>query len=186
MVKADDLCLYTLAFEHRTECQLDEVALLIPRHVKRHRVTPVEWLVLWCHASDADTLCLKSFDPLHEVHGVILIVIRIEITTYPFVFTRIRRFAMDIVHLHPYWAAPWGTHHFQIRIDRQNLFQYRNDIIHFVGSKAEILDTLGVNYAEDEVSMPKNPLKRKKEQKLWYDADQHREVRLNRELKGKK
>ncbi|MBQ6874231.1 MAG: beta-N-acetylhexosaminidase [Clostridia bacterium] len=50
----------------------------------------------------------------------------------------------------------------------------------------EILDTLKVNYAEDSVSMPKGLLKRKKELKLWYDADQHREVRLNREEKGKK
>lgn len=50
----------------------------------------------------------------------------------------------------------------------------------------EILDSLGVNYAEDSVSMPRGFLKRKREQKLWYDADQHREVRLNREEKRKK
>ena len=61
-----------------------------------------------------------------------------------------------------------------------------SDFIDRMHSNNKILDTLGVNYAEDEVSMPKNPLKRKKEQKLWYDADQHREVILNRELKGKK
>ncbi len=50
----------------------------------------------------------------------------------------------------------------------------------------KILHTLGVNYAEDRVSMPKNPIRRKHEINMWYNKDQHREVVLNRKEKGKK
>ena len=144
MVKADDLSLDTLALEHRAESQLDEITLLIPRHIQRHRVTPVEWLVLRGYAGNMDTLCLKSLDPLHEVHRIILIIVWIEITTYPLVRATIRCFAPNIIHLHPYWAAPWCTHHFQIRIDSQNLLQHRDDIIHFVGCKTKVLNSLRI------------------------------------------
>lgn len=50
----------------------------------------------------------------------------------------------------------------------------------------KILDTLGVNYAVDKVSMPKNPIKRQYEMKMWYYRDQHREVAQNRKEKGKR
>lgn len=50
----------------------------------------------------------------------------------------------------------------------------------------KILDILGVNYAEDKISMPKNPIKRGIETKRWYNLDQHREVVWNRAEKGKK
>ena len=46
-----------------------------------------------------------------------------------------------------------------------------------------ILKDLGVNYAEDEISMPKGLLHRRREISLWNMRDQYREVRKNRELK---
>ena len=144
MVKADDLRINTLALEHRTECQLNEVALLIPRHVQGHGVTPVEWLVLWCHTGDVYARCLEGLDPLHEVHRVVLIIIRIEITTYPLVRACIRCFATDIIHLHPYWAAPRCTHHFESGVNGQDLFQYRDDIVQFIGSECKVLNAFGV------------------------------------------
>lgn len=49
-----------------------------------------------------------------------------------------------------------------------------------------MLKALGVNYAEDEISMPKGLLHRKHEVHLWNMSDQYREVRKNRELKKKK
>lgn len=50
----------------------------------------------------------------------------------------------------------------------------------------EILDAMGVNYAEDKISMPGNLLKRRFEISNWYYNDQYREVRQNREEKLKK
>ncbi|MGN0447571.1 MAG: beta-N-acetylhexosaminidase [Acutalibacteraceae bacterium] len=49
----------------------------------------------------------------------------------------------------------------------------------------KILASLGVNYAEDEVSMPRGIFNRKKETAIWYKSDQHRDVRKNREIKVK-
>ena len=50
----------------------------------------------------------------------------------------------------------------------------------------KILDDIGVNYAENEVSMPKGFMKRKKEIKEWYKHDQHIDVKKNRLLKQSK
>ena len=50
----------------------------------------------------------------------------------------------------------------------------------------KILDDIGVNYAENEVSMPKGFMKRKKEIKEWYKHDQHLDVKKNRLLKQSK
>ncbi len=50
----------------------------------------------------------------------------------------------------------------------------------------KILASMGVNYAEDEIAKVWNPIKRRKEKKLWHECDQHSEVRQNRELKAKK
>ena len=50
----------------------------------------------------------------------------------------------------------------------------------------KILDDIGVNYAENEVSMPKGFMKRKKEIKAWYKCDQHIDVKKNRLLKQSK
>lgn len=49
-----------------------------------------------------------------------------------------------------------------------------------------ILSALGVNYAEDEISMPKGLLHRRREVTKWNTCDQYREVRRNKELKEKK
>lgn len=49
-----------------------------------------------------------------------------------------------------------------------------------------MLKSLGVNYAEDEISMPKGILHRRHEIDLWNRCDQYREVRKNRELKKEK
>lgn len=49
----------------------------------------------------------------------------------------------------------------------------------------KILSKLGVNYAEDEVSMPKGYFKRKKEMAIWYKSNQHRDVEKNRLIKEK-
>lgn len=50
----------------------------------------------------------------------------------------------------------------------------------------KFLSTLGVNYADDEVSMPKGYFKRKKELAIWLKSDQDREVEKNRILKAQK
>lgn len=50
----------------------------------------------------------------------------------------------------------------------------------------KFLSTLGVNYADDEVSMPKGYFKRKKELAVWLKSDQDREVEKNRILKAQK
>ena len=50
----------------------------------------------------------------------------------------------------------------------------------------KILEDIGVNYAENEVSMPKGFMKRKKEIKEWYKHDQHIDVKKNRLLKQSK
>ena len=49
----------------------------------------------------------------------------------------------------------------------------------------KILSKLGVNYAEDEVSMPKGYFKRKEEMAIWYKSNQHRDVEKNRLIKEK-
>ena len=50
----------------------------------------------------------------------------------------------------------------------------------------KFLSTLGVNYADDEVSMPKGYLKRKKELAIWLKSYQDREVEKTEYSKRKK
>lgn len=52
-------------------------------------------------------------------------------------------------------------------------------------SHEKMLDALGVNYAVDEVSMPKNIIKRKLEERIWFYSNTDREVAKNRALKNK-
>lgn len=47
------------------------------------------------------------------------------------------------------------------------------------------LDVFDVNYAEDEISMPKGFIKRKKEVMHWYKIDPNHELELNKAVKGK-
>lgn len=60
-----------------------------------------------------------------------------------------------------------------------------NEFLQRMNEHKKILSQLGVNYAEDEVSMPKGFLKRKKEVAIWYKNNQHRDVEKNRLLKEK-
>ena len=46
-------------------------------------------------------------------------------------------------------------------------------------------DYLGINYAVDEVSLPKNLIRRGKIRKLFFKGDTHYEVKLNKEYKSK-
>lgn len=50
----------------------------------------------------------------------------------------------------------------------------------------KFLSTLGVNYVDDEVSMPKGYFKRKKELAIWLKSDQDREVEKTEYSKRKK
>lgn len=50
----------------------------------------------------------------------------------------------------------------------------------------KILDAFDVNYAENEVAMPKGFFKRKKEMLLWYKESQLRELNQNDEIKKQK
>lgn len=64
----------------------------------------------------------------------------------------------------------------------------KKDMNEFLGRMnyhKKILSNLGVNYAEDEVSMPKGIFKRKKEIAKWHNSDQYRDVKKNRKLKEK-
>ncbi len=67
--------------------------------------------------------------------------------------------------------------------------KYDKDIKDFYARlpyQEEILDSMGVNYAEPEVADPKGIIHRKKEIDKWHKCDQDRELRLNDELKAKK
>lgn len=61
-----------------------------------------------------------------------------------------------------------------------------HEFLQRVNEHKKLLSKLGVNYAEDEVSMPKGFLKRKKEMAVWYNNNQHRDVEKNRLIKAKK
>lgn len=60
-----------------------------------------------------------------------------------------------------------------------------NEFLDRMNYHKKILSKLGVNYAEDEVSMPKGYFKRKKEMAIWYKSNQHRDVEKNRLIKEK-
>lgn len=60
-----------------------------------------------------------------------------------------------------------------------------NEFLDRMNYHKKILSKLGVNYAEDEVSMPKGYFKRKKEMAIWYKSNQHRDVEKSRLIKEK-
>lgn len=61
-----------------------------------------------------------------------------------------------------------------------------NEFLRRMNYHKKILSRLEVNYAEDEVSMPKGYFKRKKEMAIWYKSNQHRDVEKNRLIKEKR
>lgn len=61
-----------------------------------------------------------------------------------------------------------------------------NEFLRRMNYHKKILSKLGVNYAEDEVSMPKGFCARKKEVAIWSKSDQHRDVMKNRILKERR
>ena len=83
MVKDDDLGLQASRLKCRTEGSLDKVTLLLPRHIERHRVPPVEGFVLNGHAGDRHSGLLEALDPFDEIGGIVLIIVGIEIASYP-------------------------------------------------------------------------------------------------------
>ncbi len=141
VVEANDFGLQTGSTESGSEGGLDEITLLLPRHIEGHRVAPVERLVLHRHAGGADALCLKSLYPFNEIGGVVLIVVGVEVTAHP---TCVRTFLVDVVHLHPARATPRRTHHFEVGIDSQYLLEHRDDVVFLVRLESKVLYALGV------------------------------------------
>lgn len=60
------------------------------------------------------------------------------------------------------------------------------DFMQRVHHEETVLDKLGVNYAVDEVALPKNLFQKGKTTRMFYKCDQHVEVRRNREFKANK
>ncbi|MEG1834610.1 MAG: beta-N-acetylhexosaminidase [Oscillospiraceae bacterium] len=61
-----------------------------------------------------------------------------------------------------------------------------NDFKKRLKNDEKILTSLGVNYAEDEISMPKGKFRRLRETNTWYQKNQDRELERNREIKKKR
>ena len=141
VVEADDFRLQACTSEGGSEGGLDEVALLIPRHVERHGVAPVERLVLHGDGSDGYSRVLERLYPPNEIGGIVLVVVGVEVAAHPIV---VGVLLLDIIHFHPSRATPRCTHHFQVGVDGQYLAKHGDDIVQLVGGEGEVINALYV------------------------------------------
>ena len=72
MVEQHDLGVKTSLLDSRAE-DLDELELILPRHVQRHGVTMIQRLVLHCHSIDIEAFSLHCLDPLHEILCIVIV-----------------------------------------------------------------------------------------------------------------
>ena len=83
MVEYEDFGIDAGFFECRAKSCFDEVTLFLPGHIHGHGVAVVQRLVLNGHGIDVKAFGFHSLNPLHEVLGVSLVVLRGEAAGSP-------------------------------------------------------------------------------------------------------
>ena len=104
---------------------LQEIALVLPRHIQGHRVTAVQRLVLKRNVLDHIPPFLHLLDPLHEIVCIVGVVFRVQAAGSP---------ACDrgtIRDLHPNRAAPRGADDLHIGIDLVDFIENREEKLFF-------------------------------------------------------
>ena len=135
MVKEQDPRLQSGFPECRAYSLLYEIALVLPGHVQRHRVAPVQRFILQGHSVDRVATLFHGLDPFHEVDGIVLVMVRIKATSCPAVVVLFPVFR----HLHPFRAAPRGCYYPDFRIDLEYLVQDGEEVTLVQGMDGEIV-----------------------------------------------
>ena len=127
----------TILLEGRSQLGY-EWRFLLPRHVERCAVGLVERLVLRRNGIDIDALLLHGSNELNEVLGIVLTIVRIQVTVGP----RVERLlGVDIRNLHPFRTSPRSSDNLHVGIDSQNLLQNRDDILSLVAVETEVIES---------------------------------------------
>ena len=138
VVEEQDLGLEAGGGERRTDSVAQEVALLLPRHIQRHRIAPVQGLVLQGDRINGITPFFHFPDPEGEVIRIFLVADGIQTAGGP----AVERRAAVVVHLHPFRTAPRRSDDLDLRIDGEDLVEDREQILLVERMDGEIVEPL--------------------------------------------
>ena len=113
-----------VALEGGAEVVADEVALLLPPHVERHRVAAVEGLVLHRHGIYGYSGGLHLGDPQHEIFGIVVIVHGVEAAVCP----ALEGTVVVVSDLHPPRARPRRGDDLHRGVYLQYAFEYGDQV----------------------------------------------------------
>ena len=136
MVEEQDLRREARQGEGGTNGFLQEIALLLPGHVERHRVAGIERLVLQRHGIDRIPAALHLLDPFHEVGGIVLVAGGIQAAVGPAVEGDLS----PVAHLHPARTAPRRGNDLHGGIDGEDLVEDREQILFVQRMDGKVLD----------------------------------------------
>ena len=136
MVEEEDLRRKAGRCKGRTHGILEEIALLLPGHVERHRIAGIERLVLQRHSIDRIPAALHLLDPFHEVGGIVLVAGGIQAAVGPAVEGDLS----PVAHLHPARTAPRRGNDLHSGIDGEYLVEDREQILLVQRMDGKVLD----------------------------------------------
>jgi len=119
MIESINLRIQSGSLESRTKSVTHKGQFFLPTHEQRCGISPIQRFILWSNGININTFITKCLNPFHEVSGIILIVIRIQLSACPgikgFLF-------LQVIHLHPFGACPRRAQYLDGGINRQNIF----------------------------------------------------------------
>ena len=136
MIIGINLCIQSRSLELRSECSFHKVSLFFPTHVHRSRIAMIQWFILRSHSININTFGLKCLYPFYEIGSIVLIISRIQLSACP---RRQRGKIFQTLYLHPQRASPGGCNNLNRRINGQNLFQNRQDIVFLFTLQSKVL-----------------------------------------------
>ena len=140
VVKHVDLRLQSSLAEGRGQ-MLQEGSLFFPGHIQAGTVATIERLVLRRHSIDIDAMLAESLDKLHEVLGIVAVVLRIQMAIRPMV---VGLGGIQVLHLHPARAGPGRADDLHLGIDLEDFLQDGYQVILLVALQGEVPKSLRV------------------------------------------
>ena len=128
-------------FEFRSERCFHKVPLFFPTHIKRSGITTVQRFVLGSYSININAFGVEGLYPFHKISGIVLIIGWIQLTVCPWIQ---RSKICEALYFHPFWTSPGSGNDFNRRIDAQNLFQNRKDIVFLFTLQSKMLNTFRI------------------------------------------
>ena len=137
MVESINLGRQSGSFHLRTERCFHEVSLFFPFHIERSGVATVQRFILRSYCINVNAFGFKCLYPFHKISSIILIIIRVQLSVRP----RIQWCTVcQAFHFHPFRTGPRSGNYLDRRVNGQNLFQDRKDIVLFFALQSKVLD----------------------------------------------